>query len=127
MSKLRKILAATGAVAALSIAATGAWAQDCPRGDLDARYCDRDGDLVADTPEDESQLIDPNPLIFAYTPVEDPAVYKTAWADFLDYLKEKTAKTSSFSLSSQTQPKLKLCALAVCILPASTQVQIRWR
>ena len=96
MSKLRKILAATGAVAALSITATGAWAQDCPRGDLDARYCDRDGDMIADVPEDESQLLDPNPLIFAYTPVEDPAVYKTAWSDFLDHLKEKTGKDIVF-------------------------------
>ena len=25
-------------------------AQDCPRGDLDKAYCDRNGDLVADTP-----------------------------------------------------------------------------
>lgn len=96
MSKLRKILAATGAVAALSITATGAWAQDCPRGDLDTRYCDRDGDMIADVPEDESQLLDPNPLIFAYTPVEDPAVYKTAWSDFLDHLKEKTGKDIVF-------------------------------
>ncbi|EPX77772.1 phosphate/phosphite/phosphonate ABC transporter substrate-binding protein [Litoreibacter arenae] len=96
MSELRKILAATGAVAVMSMAASGAWAQDCPRGDLDARYCDRDGDLIADVPEDESELLDPNPLIFAYTPVEDPAVYKTAWADFLDHLKEKTGKDIVF-------------------------------
>ncbi|MDX1568344.1 MAG: hypothetical protein R3223_11125, partial [Longimicrobiales bacterium] len=25
--------------------------RDCPHGDLDPRYCDRDGDLVADTPD----------------------------------------------------------------------------
>ncbi len=50
-------------------------AEDCPRGTLDERYCDRDGDLVADIPTDPSQLIDPDTLIFAYTPVEDPAVY----------------------------------------------------
>ncbi|SFR64442.1 phosphate/phosphite/phosphonate ABC transporter substrate-binding protein [Litoreibacter janthinus] len=96
MSELRKMLAATSAVAVMSLAASGAWAQDCPRGDLDARYCDRDGDMIADVPEDESQLLDPNPLIFAYTPVEDPAVYKTAWADFLDHLKEKTGKDVVF-------------------------------
>jgi hypothetical protein len=50
-------------------------AQDCPRGDLDAAYCDRDGDLVADAPTDPKQLVNPSTLIFAYTPVEDPAVY----------------------------------------------------
>jgi hypothetical protein len=31
-------------------------AQDCPRGDLDKAYCDRDGDLVADAPTDRRQL-----------------------------------------------------------------------
>lgn len=71
-------------------------AQDCPRGDLDARYCDADGDLIADIPTDESQWLDPDTLVFAYTPVEDPAVYKTAWADFLDHLSEKTGKDIVF-------------------------------
>lgn len=86
-----------GASALAVVAMTSpASAQDCPRGDLDARYCDVDGDLVADIPEDPSMLIDPNPLVFAYTPVEDPAVYKTAWADFLDHLKEKTGKDIIF-------------------------------
>ena len=96
MNVLKRILAATGAVAALTISATGAWAQDCPHGDLDARYCDRDGDLIADIPEDASELLDPNPLIFAYTPVEDPAVYKTAWSDFLSHLEETTGKDVVF-------------------------------
>jgi phosphonate transport system substrate-binding protein len=79
-----------------ALLATAAQAQDCPKGDLDARYCDADGDLVADVPTDESQWIDPDTLVFAYTPVEDPAVYKTAWSDFLDHLKEKTGKDVIF-------------------------------
>ena len=83
-------------VAAAALLSTGAMAQDCPRGDLDERYCDADGDLVADIPTDESQWLDPDTLVFAYTPVEDPAVYKTAWSDFLDHLKEKTGKDVVF-------------------------------
>ena len=47
--------------------------QDCPRGDLDKGYCDRDGDFVADAPTDPKRLVNPSTLIFAYTPVEDPA------------------------------------------------------
>ncbi|MCB1340416.1 MAG: phosphate/phosphite/phosphonate ABC transporter substrate-binding protein [Pseudooceanicola sp.] len=94
MKTLSQLLA--GAATAVAMLATAASAQDCPRGDLDARFCDKDGDLVADIPEDASQQIDPNPLIFAYTPVEDPAVYKTAWADFLTYLSEKTGKEVVF-------------------------------
>lgn len=55
--------------------AGSAVAQDCPRGTLDERYCDVDGDLIADVPTDASMLVDPDTLIFTYTPVEDPAVY----------------------------------------------------
>ena len=83
--------------AALLMSATGVYAQeDCPRGTLDDRYCDRDGDLVADTPTDPAQLVDPDTLVFAYTPVEDPAVYKGVWSDFLDYLEEVTGKDVVF-------------------------------
>lgn len=64
-------------------------AQTCPRGDLDARYCDRDGDLVADVPED-GPFLEPRALIFAYTPVEDPAVYRQVWSEFLDHLSALT-------------------------------------
>ncbi|MCB1333767.1 MAG: phosphate/phosphite/phosphonate ABC transporter substrate-binding protein, partial [Roseivivax sp.] len=69
-----------GASVAALLSTGAAMAQDCPRGDLDKRFCDADGDLIADIPADAGQWIDPDPLIFAYTPVEDPAVYKTAWA-----------------------------------------------
>ena len=90
-----KLMMGASAIALMSFAGAAS-AQDCPRGDLDERYCDVDGDLIADIPTDESQWLDPNPLIFAYTPVEDPAVYKTAWADFLDHMSEKTGKDIIF-------------------------------
>jgi len=63
---------------------------------LDSRYTDADGDLIADIPTDASQQVDPDMLIFAYTPVEDPAVYAEAWSDFLTYLEEKTGKKVQF-------------------------------
>ncbi len=63
---------------------------------LDSRYTDTDGDLIADIPTDPSKLADPDTLIFAYTPVEDPAVYAAAWSDFLAYLEEKTGKKVQF-------------------------------
>src|SRR5262249_19244718 len=71
-------------------------AQDCPRGDLDKAYCDRDGDLVADVPTDPKQLVNPSTLVFAYTPVEDPAVYAKAWEGFIKYMEEKTGKKVVF-------------------------------
>jgi len=63
---------------------------------LDSRYTDADGDLIADIPTDASKLANPDTLIFAYTPVEDPAVYAEAWSDFLAYLEEKTGKKVQF-------------------------------
>ncbi len=63
---------------------------------LDDRYVDNDGDLVADIPEDASEQIDPNTLIFAYTPVEDPAVYAEVWQGFLDHMAELTGKNVQF-------------------------------
>ncbi|MFW6024110.1 MAG: phosphate/phosphite/phosphonate ABC transporter substrate-binding protein [Dichotomicrobium sp.] len=72
-------------------------AQDCPdRGQLDAMYCDADGDLVADAPDDPSELENPDTLIFAYTPVEDPAIYKDIWDPFLEHLEEVTGKDVRF-------------------------------
>jgi phosphonate transport system substrate-binding protein len=96
MTHLKSLLTTTTAAAAALLISTGAWAQDCPRGDLDTRYCDVDGDLIADIPTDAADQVDPGTLIFAYTPVEDPAVYKTAWADFLTHLEKETGKSIVF-------------------------------
>jgi phosphonate transport system substrate-binding protein len=63
---------------------------------LDSRFTDTDGDLIADIPTDESQLVDPDTLIFAYTPVEDPAVYAEVWQGFLEHMEEVTGKSVQF-------------------------------
>ena len=70
-------------------AAQGACAQ---RGDLDQRYCDEDGDLLADRPKDQKAWQNPSTLVFSYTPVEDPAVYENVFADFLAHLGKVTGK-----------------------------------
>ena len=64
--------------------------------DLGERYTDDDGDLVADIPSDPAEQIDPDTLIFAYTPVEDPSVYREVWAEFLDHMAEVTGKDVQF-------------------------------
>jgi phosphonate transport system substrate-binding protein len=89
-------LAGFAALGLMIQAAPASAQEDCPRGDLDERYCDRNGDLVADAPTDESQWLDPDTLIFAYTPVEDPAVYKEAWSDFLTHMEKVTGKKVQF-------------------------------
>ncbi|MFT5226662.1 MAG: phosphonate transport system substrate-binding protein [Polaribacter sp.] len=78
---------------AFSLSATAA---ECPRGTLDARYCDRDGDLTADLPLDQAKWSNPSTLIFAYTPVEDPAVYAKVWDGFIDHLANTTGKKVKF-------------------------------
>jgi phosphonate transport system substrate-binding protein len=91
-------LLALGCAALLSVACLPAAAQtpDCPRGALDARYCDRNGDLVADAPTNPRDLTDPATLIFAYTPVEDPAVYRRVWQPFMDHLARETGRRVQF-------------------------------
>jgi phosphonate transport system substrate-binding protein len=63
---------------------------------LDARFTDANGDLVADTPTDPKQWADPATLIFAYTPVEDPAVYAKVWDGFLRHMEKVTGKKVQF-------------------------------
>ncbi len=71
------------------------------RGLLDVMYCDENGDLVADLPADQEQWLDPETLIFAYTPVEDPAVYQDIWQPFMDHLAKVTGrKVRFFSVDS---------------------------
>ena len=93
---LTSLFLAAGLVAFASAWSTPAAAEDCPRSFLDAQYCDRDGDLTADLPIDPAEWLDPDTLIFAYTPVEDPAVYQSVWAGFLDHLSETTGKKVVF-------------------------------
>lgn len=63
---------------------------------LDPRYSDTDGDLIADIPTDSGKLLDPSTLIFAYTPVEDPAVYADVWSEFLTHMEKVTGKKVQF-------------------------------
>jgi phosphonate transport system substrate-binding protein len=91
MKKLSIALMAMG-VAALS--GNSAVAQDaCPnRGQLDTLYCDADRDLVADAPKDPAKWRDPSALVWAYTPVEDPAVYANIFKPFTDHLSKCVGK-----------------------------------
>lgn len=46
-----------------------------PEARLAAGYCDRDGDLLADLPSNPLQWRNPATLVWAYSPIEDPAIY----------------------------------------------------
>ena len=88
---------------ALSIFISGLWfglatsfAEDCNRGTLDSAYCDRNFDQVADLPLDSKDWVDPKTIIFAYTPVEDPAVYANIWTNFVKHLEKYTERKVVF-------------------------------
>jgi phosphonate transport system substrate-binding protein len=63
---------------------------------MDPRFTDTNGDMVADAPKDPKQWVDPSTLVFAYTPVEDPAVYAKVWQEFIDHLAKTTGKKVQF-------------------------------
>jgi phosphonate transport system substrate-binding protein len=63
---------------------------------LGLRFQDADSDMVADTPSDPAKQVDPSTLIFAYTPVEDPAVYAKVWKGFLEHMEKVTGKKVQF-------------------------------
>lgn len=82
------------ALAAVSLFAAAASAQDsCPhRGQLDTLYCDENRDLVADAPKDSARWRDPSTLVWAYTPVEDPAVYANVFKPLTEHLQRCVGK-----------------------------------
>jgi phosphonate transport system substrate-binding protein len=86
--------AALLAVACVACAASPARAADaCAyRGELDDAYCDENRDMVADPPKDAKKHKNPSTLVFAYTPIEDPAVYQNLFKPFTDHLAACTGK-----------------------------------
>lgn len=74
----------------LALATSAAFAQ------LSPRYQDANNDLVADLPTDPGRWRDPRVLIFAYTPVEDPALYSRVWDEFIDHMETLTGKEVRF-------------------------------
>ena len=93
-----RAVAAAIAIVGTSLAASAAQAQDsCPnRGQLDTLYCDENKDLVADAPKDASKWRDPSTLVWAYTPVEDPAVYANIFKPFTDHLEKCVGKRTVY-------------------------------
>jgi len=87
------LIGVSGLVAATLVVGGMGEAAECKsRGDLDVRYCDSDGDLLADTPTSPGEWLDPGTIIFAYAPTEDPSVYEGAFSELMDFIAKKTGK-----------------------------------
>ena len=97
-----KMLFSAAAIASLAFGGASMWSppataqDDCPRGTLDKQYCDRNGDLLADLPLDSKDWVEPDTIIFSYTPVEDPAVYAKVWDGFIKHMAEVTGREGVF-------------------------------
>ena len=83
-------------ISSLCFSSIASFAEDCNRGTLDKAYCDRNFDQVADLPLDSNDWVDPKTIIFAYTPVEDPAVYANIWTNFVKHLEKHTDRKVVF-------------------------------
>ena len=93
--KLTRVLLA-GVFAAFAFSGAASAGEDCPRGTLDEGLCDRNFDLVADLPTDPKDWVDPDTIIFTYTPVEDPAVYASIWDGFVKHMEKVTGRKVVF-------------------------------
>lgn len=77
----------SGVIITLQLSIASAADNTClHRGELDERYCDENKDLVADTPKDSSLWRNPQTLLWAYAPIEDPAVYARLFKPFTQHL-----------------------------------------
>lgn len=96
-ARFGRLLAISAFVAFGAGSALAQQADNCPnRGQLDTLYCDANRDLVADLPTDPKRLRDPSTLVWAYTPVEDPAVYANVFKPFTDHLEKCTGKRTVY-------------------------------
>jgi phosphonate transport system substrate-binding protein len=86
------------AIAGPTLISSDVLAQDtCPnRGQLETKYCDANKDLVADAPTNPAQWRDPSALVWAYTPVEDPAVYANIFKPLTDHLEKCVGKRTIY-------------------------------
>src|SRR5262249_7411149 len=53
---------------------------------LDPRFSDADKDLVADCPKADSDLVDPETLVFSYIATDDPKNAVETWKPLMDHL-----------------------------------------
>ena len=98
---VKGLLTAVGAFMLLAAPTLAHAQENCHRGTLDAAYCDRNLDQVADLPTDPKEWVDPSTIIFTYTPVEDPAVYASIWQGFVDHMSNVTGRKVVFFQYSQ--------------------------
>ncbi len=70
------------------------------------KYADKDGDLVADPPEDAAKLVAPDVLMFSFVAGEVESVEQDAWQPLLAQLAEKTGREVKYIHYGTTDEQL---------------------
>lgn len=71
-------------------------AETCNAPGLAPGFCDSDGDLIADSPGDKSQWIDPDPIVLADVPTTDMQARAERATPFLRYLEKATGRKVTY-------------------------------
>ena len=74
---------------------------------LDSQFTDENGDLVADTPKDKAQQIDPDRLVFSYIGASDAQRQQEVWKDFVDALSTATGRTVEYLVIETPDDQLR--------------------
>lgn len=75
---------------------------------LDKQFTDADGDLVADSPKDPAQFIEPETIVFSYIGAEDSARQKEVWQEFTAAVAAATKKNVEYLVIATPQEQLDL-------------------
>jgi phosphonate transport system substrate-binding protein len=68
----------------------------CPHGALNTQFCDKNGDLLADTPTNPSEWLDPYVLVFGSTPNQSFFFKEGAKKSFIKHIEKVTGKKVVF-------------------------------
>jgi phosphonate transport system substrate-binding protein len=63
---------------------------------LDKKYADKDGDLIADPPQDAAKALDPKEINFSYVASSDTENEQEAWKEFMAALEERLGRKVTY-------------------------------
>jgi len=75
---------------------TLAISQECYKGALSSQFCDRNGDMMADTPTDKKELVNPHTLVFGNVPSQSFIFDKDAKKALMEHIEKLTGKKVVF-------------------------------
>lgn len=92
-SKMRMLHLAVLLLSTIPLAAAGT---ACPHGELSQQFCDRDGDMMADAPDDPKKWLNPYTLVFGTVPSQSFIFDPKAKKALMKHIEEVTGKRVEF-------------------------------